>query len=78
MSKADEILQENQNAYSYLTSENEQAIKQALYTDLLELIGEDISLPQNKLMETEDIPKFYANKLRQELRDKLKEYFGDK
>jgi len=48
--------------------------KQALYTDMLELIGEDEPFRMEwcgKNVEIDD-----RNKLRQELRNKLKEYYG--
>lgn len=53
--------------------EHNTKIKQALYKDLLELIGED---------ETPEIPVNdyhwrIRNELRQELRTKLKDYFGE-
>ncbi len=55
--------------------------KQALYKDMLELIGEDDTEVRGTTQNSTN-PKYWTkrtktkNELRQELRNKLKEYFG--
>lgn len=54
-----------------------QEAKQALYKDMVELIGEDEPIELKESVEAIEM-KLYANTTRQELRTKLKEYFGVK
>lgn len=74
-SKADELEYEREG------KEKIAGLKQALYKDMLELIGEDDTEVRGTTQNSTN-PKYWTkrtktkNELRQELRNKLKEYFG--
>lgn len=50
-------------------------LKQALYKDMLAILGEDEKVKSRYFDEVKEMID-YQNRLRQELRTKLKEYFG--
>jgi len=92
MAKVDEILQELSNTVfqhgkatrtniPFHYGEPMKDAKQALYKDMLELIGEDDTEVRGTTQNSTN-PKYWTkrtktkNELRQELRNKLKEYFG--
>jgi len=86
MAKVDEILRQfyyhnpdelGEDAFNNLGDDEVAEVKQALYKDLLELIGEDEHINYHERVTTdEELVGEARNQLRQELRDKLKDYFG--
>lgn len=75
------ILSPDDGTWSYMTDTTQD--KKAILSDLLELIGEDDTEVRGTTQNSTN-PKYWTkrtktkNELRQELRNKLKEYFGIK